>query len=198
MAKKGGISSIKINSPYILCLVIALLCSIDYVRLGKLLLIIAGIVVIFGLVAFYLLDQKQEHRIAALDEIDAMTGVEFEEYLQQFFEGAGYKATMTPMTNDYGADLILKKDNITYVIQAKHYNGVKVGIQAVQEVVASKQYYNAHLAVVITNNYYTPNAKRLAESNQVLLWDRDDLGDFSLENSKDLLPLPSSEPLILN
>ncbi|MDO5291810.1 MAG: restriction endonuclease [bacterium] len=198
MAKKGGISSIKINSPYILCLIIALLCSIDYIRLGKFLVIITGIIVIFGLIAFYLLDQRQERRIATIDEIDIMTGVEFEEYLQQFFEGAGYNATMTPMSNEYGTDLILKKDGYTYVVQARHYNGVKVGIQAIQEAVASKEYYNAQLAVVITNNYFTPNAKRLAESNYVLLWDRDDVKNFSLENDNDLLPLPGSEPVTSN
>ena len=34
---------------------------------------------------------------------------------------------------------------------------------------------NAHVAVVLSNNYFTKSAKELAEKNNVLLWDRNKL-----------------------
>lgn len=44
---------------------------------------------------------------------------------------------------------------------------------AVQEAVVGKSYYHCDKVVVITNNYFTPSAKELAQSNDVILWDRD-------------------------
>lgn len=59
-------------------------------------------------------------------------------------------------------------------MQCKRYKG-KVGISAVQEVLGAKGYYKADKAMVITNSYFTPNAIKLANANDVELWDRNDL-----------------------
>ena len=54
-------------------------------------------------------------------------------------------------------------------------NSNPVGISAIQEVIASKTMYNCHVAVVLTNNYFTSSATDLANKNGVLLWDRNKL-----------------------
>ncbi len=115
--------------------------------------------------------KKKKYLKSPLSEIDVMYGEEFEEYLKYHFEKLGYKAKTTPRSNDYGADLILTKDGDKIVVQAKRWND-PVGNTAVQEVVAAKAYYKANRAMVVTNSYFTSNARNLASVNNVELWDR--------------------------
>ncbi|WP_160679524.1 restriction endonuclease [Clostridium sp. C8-1-8] len=108
---------------------------------------------------------------SGIDKIDRLSGEDFEEYLAVKFKALGYKVKLTPVTADYGADLVLKKDKEKIVVQAKRYSS-KVGVEAVQQVVASMKYYDADKSIVITNNYFTENAKILAKCNSVELLDR--------------------------
>ena len=107
-------------------------------------------------------------------QIDSMDGLEFESFLCACFSKQGYKSYTTPPSNDFGADLVLEKNHERTVVQAKRYKQ-KVGISAVQEVVASKAYYKASKAMVVTNSFYTQAAKDLAKVNCVELLDRNDL-----------------------
>lgn len=109
-----------------------------------------------------------------LEEIDCMEGEEFEEFLQYKFKKLGYKAKLTSVTGDYGADLILTRKGETFVVQAKRYSS-NVGVAAVQEVVASMKYYEADKGIVVTNSRYTSAAEKLATVNEIDLWDRDDI-----------------------
>lgn len=106
-----------------------------------------------------------------IHNVDVMTGIEFEDYLCHIFRKQGYQVKTTPVTNDYGADLVLRKDGQVTVVQAKRYSG-KVGVKAVQEVNTAMPYYRAGKAIVVTNNYFTPNAVNLARANGVQLIDR--------------------------
>lgn len=108
---------------------------------------------------------------ADISRIDKMTGEEFEEYLQVHFKKEGYKTYLTPKTGDYGADLVLKKGRDKIVVQAKRWNQA-VGVEAVQQAVASIKYYKANKSMVVTNNYFTENAINLAKANDVILVDR--------------------------
>ena len=82
--------------------------------------------------------------------------------------------SVTKASGDYGGDILAIKDQIKYVIQCKRYESA-IGVHAVQEVIASRSIYKTHVGAVITNSYYTPQAKTLAEVNNIILWDRDDL-----------------------
>ena len=62
--------------------------------------------------------------------------------------------------------------NVRFAVQAKRYSN-NVGVSAGQEVVASKNYYACDEAIVVTNNYFTNAAIKLAVSNNVELLDRD-------------------------
>lgn len=119
--------------------------------------------------------------------VDKMTGEEFEDFLLAHFIRLGYKGNTTSKTNDYGADLILKKDGQTIVVQAKRWIN-KVGIEAIQQVIGAREYYKANKCIVICNNYYTQNAINLAESSSVEIWDRKKLLDvMSNANGKEIL-----------
>ncbi|MGB9344150.1 restriction endonuclease [Trichococcus sp.] len=121
---------------------------------------------------------------ANMAEIDMMIGVQFEHYLQQLFLMLGYQVKLTRASGDFGADLILIKDNAKIAVQAKRYTK-NVGLKAVQEVFGAKKYYGANEAWVVTNSFYTKQARELAHSNEVSLIDRNDLLNLIL-NAKEL------------
>ena len=100
-----------------------------------------------------------------------MDGFEFEQHVADLLRAAGYtNVIVTQKSGDYGADVTAKKDGVKYVIQCKYYQSL-VGIEAVQQIHAAKEYYNAHVAVVATNSAFTRAAKTLAAQLNVLLWD---------------------------
>jgi restriction system protein len=105
--------------------------------------------------------------------VDEMTGEEYELYCAQLLLNNKKVNTVqtTPITADYGADLIATdKNGNTWVFQCKRYKG-NVGVKAVQEVCAARKHYNANKAAVITNSKFTKNAKRLAMENDIQLFE---------------------------
>ncbi|MCD8203135.1 MAG: restriction endonuclease, partial [Prevotella sp.] len=136
------------------------------------LVVVLILCVVFGII------KKQRHKKKTLhlsmNQIDALTGIQFENLLEVYFKKLGYKVKTTKVTSDYGADLILTRNGKTTVVQAKRYKN-KVGLKAIQEVVASKAVYNAESAIVVTNNYFTSSAWELAKANHVYLIDRNKL-----------------------
>ena len=107
-----------------------------------------------------------------IEDIDIMSGFEFENYVSSLFENMGFNVSNTKLTQDQGVDIIAKKGNYNYAIQTKCYKGT-IGNFAIQEVVAGLKYYNADKAIVITNSTFTKSAIELARSNNVELWDRE-------------------------
>ncbi|MEG4517505.1 MULTISPECIES: restriction endonuclease [unclassified Microcoleus] len=140
---------------------------------------------VLGEIAISVLDtlKEEESRKRLLDsgilEVDEMTGKEFENFLYFHFINGGYSVTLTQDSQDYGADLILYKDGLKTVVQAKRSKN-PVGIKAVQEVAGAVRHYKGNKGRVITNNRFTENAYNLAKSNDVELWDRKKLIEFIL------------------
>ncbi len=116
---------------------------------------------------------------SGIADIDTMDGRTFEQYLVTLFERLGYHVELTQYRGDYGADLVIEKDDRRTAVQAKRYSK-PVGLKAVQEVVASKGTYRCDAAMVVANRGYTPQAKRLAADNDVELWDRERLVEMLL------------------
>ena len=126
---------------------------------------------------------KKRLQQSGIEEVDRMTGRQFEEYVGTLFVSQGYGVKYTSTTGDYGADLILKKGQDVIVVQAKRYQQT-VGVKAVQEVIPSMKMYHATAAWVITNSTYTKQALTLAKSNQVRMIDRDELMRISIETKE--------------
>ncbi len=111
---------------------------------------------------------------ARLDDLDEMTGWEFERWLEQFFKRVGFDVMRTPYRGDFGADFVLTWNGIKIAVQAKRSRR-QVGVAAVQEVVAAKAYYDCERAMVVTNGYFSDQAIILARANGVRMRFRDDL-----------------------
>lgn len=119
---------------------------------------------------------KPTNFIEPIEDVDKMSGHEFEHYLAPVFRSQGYHVEVTSPSGDFGGDLLLRNRKEKTVVQAKRYGeDKKVGVDAINEVVGGAGYYNATKKIVITNRYFTDAAKISAKRNGVTLLDRDDL-----------------------
>lgn len=116
-----------------------------------------------------------------IDDVDLMTGQEFENFIAELFSKSGYETEVTKATGDQGIDVIVSKNGVRIGIQVKCYSGT-VGNKAIQEAVAGKNYYHLDKAMVITNNFFTDSAQQLARANSIVLWDRNTLKE-KIENA---------------
>lgn len=108
----------------------------------------------------------------SINDIDLMSGVEFEKFMQILLAKMGYSTELTKVSGDQGIDIIARKNEQKIGVQAKCYSG-KVSNSAVQEVVAGLAYYKLDKGIVVTNSWYTDGAIQLAQANNIVLWDRD-------------------------
>lgn len=119
--------------------------------------------------------RQREFAFSGIEQIDKMTGRDFERRMKVLFEMKGWKAELTPDTNDFGADLLVwTPEGKKIVVQCKRYSK-NITNKAVQEVVSAKAHYKADATMVITNQWLTKNARILAESTKTEIWDRDRL-----------------------
>lgn len=116
-------------------------------------------------------NQEQDTVRFDIDDIDLMTGVQFEWFISFLFGKLGYATEITKSSGDQGIDIIAKKGNAVVAIQTKCYSK-PVGNHAIMEAVAGAKYYNATKTMVVTNNGFTKSARDLAQANNVVLWDR--------------------------
>ena len=134
-------------------------------------------VILFGILLLVLLairvitsHMRHPHTLASFDD---MSGEEFEDFCARLLVRAGFKEVeTTPGSHDYGIDILALRDGITYGIQCKCYSDT-VGIKAVQEAYAGKDYYDCMVGVVMTNQYMSGPAIDFARKLNVLLWDGD-------------------------
>ena len=89
---------------------------------------------------------------------------------------------MTKTSGDYGIDILAQKEGVTYAIQCKRYSE-PVGVKAIQEAYAGRDYYDRMVGVVMTNQYFTTPAVEAAKKLKILLWDRGYI-DSMLEESQ--------------
>jgi len=98
---------------------------------------------------------------------------EFEDFIAELFMRMGYSTERTPLTSDYGADVIAKKGEEAIAVQVKRNKpGNDVGVKDVNQVLGSMYRYNANKAIVITTSDFTLAARKLAKTAPVDLWNR--------------------------
>ena len=99
-----------------------------------------------------------------------MDGHQYEYECAKMLRNKGFSnVTVTKGSGDQGIDITAYKGGKKYGIQCKYYSS-PVGNHAVQEAFAGVRYYNCDVAVVMTNNTFTPAARELAKKTGVLLW----------------------------
>ncbi len=102
------------------------------------------------------------------------SGIAFENETRDRMRTLGWHVETTPVTGDYGADLIARLASETLVIQCKDY-GCPAGVSSVQEAHFAKTHYGATAALVIARNGFTKAAIRAALTSRVDLLRPNDL-----------------------
>ena len=125
-----------------------------------------GVIAVLGLL-ISLLSRGKRRKYGTLDE---MEGHDFEYFCADLLEKRGF-LEVTKGSVDYGIDIVAEKDWLTYAIQCKCYSA-PVGVKAVQEAYAGRDYYDRMVGAVLTNQYFTSPAVEAAKRLKILLWDR--------------------------
>lgn len=129
---------------------------------------LAAVIVVFIVIAV-ILRHKRKPQYLFMDE---MEGAEFEAFCARILEARGFiDVCVTKASRDYGADILAEKDGVTYAIQCKCYTE-PVGVKAVQEAIAGREFYGRMVGAVMTNQYFTQPAVEAAGKLRILLWDR--------------------------
>lgn len=117
----------------------------------------------------------RRRRRSSFEPMDDLEGHDFEFYCADLLRRNGFRnVTVTRGSGDYGADILAERDEVTYAVQCKTYGG-PVGVAAVEEAVAGREFYDRMVGVVMANQYFTKNAVTAAGKLNILLWDRDRL-----------------------
>lgn len=132
--------------------------------------------------------QPTSRKTFSMKNIDGMDGHDFEYVCADILRAKGFQnVTVTRGSGDQGVDVIAEQSGIKYAVQCKRFSG-SVGNKAVQEVHFGKTYYHCHVAIVMTNSYFTKSAKDAASESNTILWDRDDLMPYFEEYIKSRNP----------
>jgi HJR/Mrr/RecB family endonuclease len=121
-----------------------------------------------------------------ITDIDRLQPDLFEASIASLYKKQGFEIFLTPYSNDKGVDIVALKNSENYLIQAKQTKSM-VGIEAIQEISAAKNYYENKFKenfklMTITNNDYTSSAKILAYANNVNLLNRIELENMISNN----------------
>lgn len=160
-----------------------------------------GFVVVFPIIKFiskYFSKNNKKALNKTMTEIDnfgvingkkdtKLAGDLFEKYIRDLYRAMGYDAHVAfdlkaqgkapeglqNLSGDGGADVIAedKKSGIRLVIQCKHYSNT-VGVEACYQAGGALNNYKGTQAIVITNNFFTEEAKFNAKNNNIILIDR--------------------------
>ncbi len=125
---------------------------------------------VLGCAAFISLRRQRALSLLDMAAVDTMPGLEFEKWVGAQLRARGYSVRLTPI-NDYGVDIVAKKDGIKTAVQVKRYRKV-LDQKPVREAVAGMLHYKCSRSMVVTNSHFTEAAKVLAKSNSCELIDR--------------------------
>ena len=132
----------------------------------------AAVLAIFLLVGFAFWNARRLRDRLRGRELDGMEGHEFERFCADLLKRHGFQEVeVTKGSGDFGVDVLAEKDGVTYAVQCKRYDA-PVGVKAVQEACAGREYYDRMVGAVMTNQYFTQPAVDAAKRLKILLWDR--------------------------
>lgn len=93
-----------------------------------------------------------------------MTPKEYEEYIAELYQKKGYKTMVTPLSGDWGIDVIAIKKEEKIAIQAKMYGNTsrKVNRTAIMQLYGAMAYQDCTKAVLATDGDILEDAKAVA------------------------------------
>lgn len=146
--------------------------------------IIAATITVLCVIIVFAIIRLLGDRRKKYNSLDEMEGHDFEYFCAELLKKRGFEEVeVTRGSRDYGVDILAEKDGVTYAIQCKCY-AEPVGVKAVQEAYAGRDFYDCMVGVVLTNQYFTAPAVEVAGKLKILLWDRGYLDSMLEETSE--------------
>lgn len=141
----------------------------NWIQIILIAVLAVGILILTAALLRVLSNRKKRCAPSGMDD---MEGHDFEYFCAGLLEKSGFlEVEVTKGSGDYGADILAEKDGVTYAIQCKCYQS-PIGVKAVQEAYAGRDYYDRMVGAVLTNQYFTAPAVEAAKKLKILLWDR--------------------------
>ena len=116
--------------------------------------------------------RSHRYRALQIEQIDRMSGRDFEHYVARVLASRGYDVKVTPGSGDLGVDVIACRGDQSYAVQVKRYSS-NLSRTCVSDAVAGRVHYRCTHAMVVTNSFFSPGAQKLATSTDCILVDRD-------------------------
>ncbi len=143
-----------------------------------------GIICVFAVIIYGVVRGRRKEL-----PFDSMEGHDFERFCADLLKARGFlEVEVTKGSGDFGVDILAEKDGVSYAFQCKRYDE-PVGVKAVQEIYAGRDYYDRQIGVVMTNQYFTAPAVEAAKKLKILLWDRGYLEEMMEETPWTSTPL---------
>lgn len=126
--------------------------------------------------------QAREDRKATLLELHRITPQAFERVVASILKRGGYDVTLTPVTGDFGVDVVAVKQGVKTIVEVKQHSA-PVGPAVVRGILGAMHRYQADLSMVVSLSGYTPAAQETARGAPVSLWGPEELlGEVSHED----------------
>ncbi|NVZ11675.1 restriction endonuclease, partial [Allochromatium humboldtianum] len=108
-------------------------------------------------------------RTPSQQALESLTWHEFELLIGEWFRRQGYAVVETGGVGepDGGIDLVLSKQNQTYLVQCKQWKALQVGVTVVRELMGVMAVRNANGGFVVTSGRFTDEARRFAEQAKI-------------------------------
>jgi HJR/Mrr/RecB family endonuclease len=122
---------------------------------------------------------ETKSKALSLLDLDRLNPSLFEASIAALYKKQGFEVYLTPYSNDKGVDVVVLKNGENYLIQVKQTKSL-VGNEAIQEICTAKNYYENKFKeqfnlLTVTNNDYSSSAKILAKTNDIQLFNRNNL-----------------------
>jgi len=111
---------------------------------------------------------------------------EMENIVANMYKRLGYRnVEVTQPSDDYGADVVMKRKKIKYVVQVKKYEkNNKIVREDIQKLQGAKEHYRANGMKFVTTGFYTQPALDYAHRHRIETIDGDELINLMYRSCK--------------
>ena len=122
-------------------------------------------------------ERRYFQKLQKLDQLQNLSGSEFESLVAKIFQQMGYKVTITPKTGDEGIDIdTIDPQGKKVVIQCKRWQGT-ISSKVVREFYGSLMHAKAEKGFLVTTGTFSSSAIAFAEGKPISLVDGKDFID---------------------
>ena len=106
-----------------------------------------------------------------LAQLDTLTPEGFEEFVAEVFEALGYEVERVGGTGDEGADLRVRRDGLSAIVQCKYHRRGVVGSPELQKFLGTIHHTRSHKGFFVTTRTFSLAAEKFVAEHPIELID---------------------------